>query len=78
MNAFYLNTVSYRAMTLPGMIDAETAFQKTEEFQKMKIRQSKNRMMAAIYQTMRSGKRLPIFADDHYIRPPVKTDAATD
>jgi hypothetical protein len=35
----------------------------------MKKVSSRNRMMAAIYQTMRSGKRLPIFAPDHRIQP---------
>ncbi len=67
--SFLLNTSSYRALMLPQMIEEETKFQNSEEFQKMKKVSSRNRMMAAIYQTMRSGKRLPIFAPDHRIQP---------
>lgn len=66
---FLLNSVSYAAMTLPFMIDSETAFQNSKEFLKMKKQVSKRRLMDVIYQTMRSGKRLPMFAPDHRIQP---------
>ena len=72
---FLLNTVSYPVMMLPSMIEEETSFQNSKDFLKMKKKASKDRVMGVIYQTLHSGKRLPIFAPDHRIRPLEKADA---
>ena len=66
---FLLNTVSYAAMTLPSMIDSETAFQKSEIYLNMQKQISKRRLMDVIHQTMRSGRILPIFSPNHRIQP---------
>jgi len=66
---YFLNTVSYRVLMLPQMLQEEAAFMASEEFQKMKKEQHKRTLMAAIFQTMRSGKRLPMFASHHRIQP---------
>lgn len=66
---FLMNTVSYAAMTLPAMIESETAFQKSKEFLEFKKKISKRRLMDVIHQTMRSGKPLPMFAPHHMIQP---------
>ena len=69
MLLYLLNTVSYTVMMLPSMIEEETSFQNSKDFLKMKKKASKDRVMDVIYQTMRSGKRLPMFALDHRIQP---------
>lgn len=72
-----LNTVSYQVLMLPSMIDEEAKFRKTPEFLSMQLKASKNALMGVIFQTMRSGKRLPMFAPHHCIQPPIpeKADA---
>ena len=71
-----LNTVSYAAMALPFMAEEEKIFLNSDEFKKMKAQESKARLMAVISQTMRSGKRLSMFAPGHRIQPPKVVDAA--
>lgn len=66
---FLLNTVSYAAMALPFMIDEETAFRNSKPFLDMQKKERRNRLMAGIYQTMRSGRILPMFSPDHRIQP---------
>lgn len=71
-----LNTVSHAAMALPSMAEEKKIFLNSKEFLQMKARESKNRLMAVIHQTMRSGKRLPMFSPEHRIQPPKVADAA--
>lgn len=71
-----LLTVSYAAMTLPFMAEEETTFLNSDQFKKMKKKESKARLMAVIYQTMRSGRILPMFSPGHRIQPPKVADAA--
>jgi hypothetical protein len=66
---YLLNTVSYAAMTLSSMIDEEKAYLSSPEYLKMQKKEQQQHMMADIYQTMRTGKRLPMFAPHHKIRP---------
>ena len=73
---FLMNTVSYTAMTLPSMIDSETAFQKSEIYLNMQKQISKRRLMDVIHQTMRSGRILPMFSPNHRIQPPKVADVA--
>ena len=70
------NTVSYAAMALPFMAEEEKIFLNSDEFKKMKKQESKTRLMAVIYQTMRSGRILPMFSPGHRIQPPKVDDAA--
>jgi len=64
--------VSYPAMMLSCIIDAEITFMNSEEFLKMKARQSKAQFMQVISDTNRSGRCLPMFAPHHRIQPPTK------
>jgi hypothetical protein len=64
-----LNTVSYAAMILPSLMDEEVAVWNSEDYLRARKRDSKNRMMAGIYQTVRSGKRLPMFLPEDRIQP---------
>lgn len=66
---FLLNTVSYRVMMLPQMLEEEQKFLNSKEFLEMKARDMKNRSMGVIFQTMRSGRILPMFALHHRIQP---------
>ena len=67
---FLLNTVSYHVMMLPQMLEEEQKFLNSKEFLEMKARDMKNRLMDVIFQTMRSGHILPMFAPHHMIQPP--------
>jgi len=63
-------------MTLPFLVEEERLFLNSDKFKKMKAQESKARLMDAIYQTMRSGKRLPMFAPGDRIQPLKVVNAA--
>jgi uncharacterized protein (DUF2249 family) len=74
---FFLNTVSYAAMTLRAMMEEEMAYYSSPEFIKVRDRQRRHETLMAIFQQIRSGKKLPMFADHHRIKPQKLVDAAS-
>lgn len=75
---YLLNSVSYPAMSLLSLIQEEKDFMNLEEFSTMKRNASRRQTMAVIHQTMRTGKRLPMFAPHHQIQPPAKVEEAVE
>ena len=65
-----LATVSYPAMSLLSLMEEERNFLNSKEYLDMKTAMEKRRLMDVIFQTMRTGKRLPMFAPHHRIQPP--------
>lgn len=66
---FLLNTVSYAAMTLVAMIEEERSYYASEDFKKLQARQRRHETLMGIFQQIRTGKKLPMFADHHRIKP---------
>ena len=65
-------------MMLPQMLEEEQKFLNSKEFLEMKARDMKNRLMGVIFQTMRSGHILPMFAPHHMIQPPKQVKDVED
>jgi len=65
----FLNTVSYPALMLRGMMEEEMAYYASPEFIKMRDRQRRHQTLMDINFQIRSGKKLPMFADHHRIKP---------
>lgn len=61
-------------MTLPFMAEEEKIFLNSDEFKEMKKQEWKARLMAVIFQTMRSGRILPMFSPGHRIQPPKRVE----
>jgi hypothetical protein len=66
---FLLNTVSYAAMTFTVMIEEEIAYYSSPEFLKAQARQRRHETLMSIFYQIRSGKKLPMFAENHRIKP---------
>jgi len=72
---FLLNTVSYAAMTFRAMMEEEIAYYSSPDFLKAQARQRRHETLMTIFYQIRSGKKLPMFAENHRIKPQELVDA---